>query len=102
MDENTTGHTYWAITGIGYGRGATEAEARENYLSAQQRNFPHLADKILEISWGRVYEVSAEITGFQLGSDVRWSAGEKNYVTPAHVAVVGDIGEVPDWAQVDQ
>lgn len=74
---------YYALTGIGWGRGSTPSEAVENYLSAQRRNFPHLSEDELQEVWGFVWQAPAGTTGF--------------YDSPRGMTWVVDDG-VREWA----
>lgn len=38
--KDYNGAPYWAISGVGYGRGFTAEEAVENYVAIQLRNYP--------------------------------------------------------------
>lgn len=70
---------YYAISGIGYGKGHTPEEAVENYYEIQQRNFRHLHRtkpgriKALKVDAPpTVFHAPEGVNGFILDSVVRW------------------------------
>ena len=96
---------YWAIASIGWGRGSSPSEAVEEYEKAQRRNFPRITDEELAESWGFVWEVPEEVTGFQHGveglyftSEV-WESGQ----LADHIGKrVENVGNVPEAFRVKE
>jgi len=90
---------YFAITGIGWGRGETVDEAKAKYLAAQRRNFPSITDEELDEVWGFVWEAPEGATGFYIDLadlGVRWVDDDGNQVEGGRR--VAPIGTVPEHA----
>ncbi len=96
--------TFYAISGIGWGRGETLVEARKNYREAQFRNFPNLTEENLEASWGFIWETPDGTTGFENGVEgLYWvfanEEGDANLKDPElsdprqRIAYLGDVPE---------
>lgn len=89
---------FWAITGIGYGRGFTADEAVENYRAIQRRNFPHMSSDDLDECWGYVWRAPDGTTGFHADSKVWWELSDDSNVEADPSQRVQPIGRVPAWA----
>lgn len=96
--KDYTGARFYAITGIGYGKGFTAEEAVENYIATQCRNFKASREEVLAESWGRIWQAPEGTIGFVLDSSVQWEVGGE-YVAATPDQRVGDVGNVPDWAK---
>lgn len=71
---------YWAISGIGYGKGATVAEAVATHDEIQQRNYGKmLAVPVAEVPL-IVWEPPVGITGFYLAGEVWWTSEDADFV----------------------
>lgn len=86
---------YWAITGLGYGKGFTPEEAVENYLRIQMRNWQQSREAILDAGWGRVWKAPEGTTGFVADGEIRWEI-DGEYVKAEQDQIVGDVGNVPE------
>jgi len=97
-------NTYWAISGLGWGKGETPEKAVKTYLRVQRQNFRHLsAEEILEAR-GQVLLAPEGATGFAMGFEDSWldadggPLSEIDYPTQ----VVAWIGALPPWAEDPQ
>lgn len=81
---------FYAISGLGYGKGFTPEEAVENYVTTQLRNYPAKStiyktrpkwQEALRTGDAKavVWEAPEGTVGFVLDSRVRWYDAENNY-----------------------
>lgn len=96
-DRNIEDARFWAISGLGYGRGFTPGEAIENYVATQLRNMP-AKNTIFETKpkWekalrtgeakARVWHAPEGVTGFVTDGRLHWLMpgpdGKDVYVDP--------------------
>lgn len=93
--------TYWAITGLGWGRADEAVEAVEVYLRIQKRNFPHLTDEDLAEAWGFVWRAPEGATGFfDDGSGMTWRIGEEDTQPFEQEQKVLNVGNVPQMLRL--
>lgn len=80
--------TYWALSGLGWGRGETPQEAVDNYVEAQMRNYPakHTVFKTrpkfkAALTTGEVkpevWKAPEGYDGFVTGMGAFWTADDK-------------------------
>lgn len=91
---------FYAVTGIGYGKGFTVDEALDNYREAQRRNFSHLSDDELDEAWGFVWAVPETTVGFAADSTIWWELDDGTRVKSDASQRVAEIGRVPDFAKL--
>lgn len=95
-------HIYYAITGIGWGRGETPQAALGAYLNTQLRNFPRLSvDDLLgeDSPWGFIWRSPQGTTGFyDSPSGMFWRVEGSDEGVPFDGATqkVGEVGAVPE------
>lgn len=88
MPENDNTPRYWAISGLGYGKGNTPGEAIENYVAAQKRNLPAKStiygtpkkwDEALRTGEAKadVWRAPDGATGFVLDPSLKWEIDGK-------------------------
>lgn len=84
---------FYAISGIGYGKGFTAEEAEENYYAQQARSFRHLhrtvkgrIAKIKEMAPPSIFKAPADATGFVFDGSVRWTVTEADGSTRMEAA----------------
>ena len=88
--------TYYAITGIGWGRGETPEAAVEEYYRAQKRSWPHLTlSQLDEDFWGFVWNAPEGATGFYAESDLHWRMEDGSVEDSDEAQRVAEIGNVP-------
>lgn len=99
---------FWAISGIGYGKGFTPEEAVENYVKTQLRNYSAKStiyktrpkwEAALRTGDAKpqVWRSPEGFTGFTLGSGLQWTR-EVDGKTEYREAQAGDrveVAEVP-------
>ena len=94
---------YWAISGIGYGKGFSEQEARENYVAIQERNWarmgyagesPDLRTALTEGELQPVTYLAPEgADGFFSDGRVHWTQDGQHM----REATVDDVLTNPHW-----
>lgn len=88
---------FYAITGLGWGRGDSLMVAVEEYLKAQRRSFPHLSQDELEEAWGFVWLAPEGATGFFDGvQGFYWKMGDADSVLFEQSQKVAPIGKLPE------
>jgi hypothetical protein len=87
--------TYYAITGIGWGRGDTIDEALTNYFAHQRRNFRGITDTELDEAWGFVWQAPEGATGFTLDLVLYWQFEDGPPEQADPLQRVWPIGSVP-------
>lgn len=86
---------FYAITGIGWGKGETRQEAKQNYLDAQRRNYRGITDEELDDAWGFVWKAPEGATGFALDMVLYWHMEDGSTVKADPSQRVVTIGAVP-------
>ena len=94
MTETTT-RDYWAITGLGWGRGATAEEAVANYRKAMKRDYPKVNQYDLDEAWGWVWLEPEEATGYWMDSELWWKMEGGTVQKAEDSQRVHTIGNVP-------
>ena len=86
---------YWAISGIGYGKGFTPEEAKANYAKTQLRNHgPQVRDLLENEAAPVVYLAPEGSDGFVHSWDgLTWTAGDDD----VRKAEADDVIENPHW-----
>ena len=88
--------TYYAITGLGWGRGEDAMEAITNYRDIQKRNFRHLSEDDLREAWGFLWKAPEGATGFrQVIGGTEWTT-DGDPIPFAAEDKRADIGNVPE------
>lgn len=90
---------FYAITGLGWGRGDTAQEAIDNYLRVVRKNFPHLSDEERDEVWGFVWEAPEGTTGFFIDNRVHWLDAEERPTVCEPTERRQAIGTLPDWVE---
>ena len=83
MSKDYSNSRFFAISGIGYGKGDSPVEAIENYVASQLRNIPFKStvfktkaefEEALRTGSGQavVWKAPEGATGFVLGMGLRW------------------------------
>lgn len=78
----TPARRYWAISGIGWGRGTSPDEAVQNYIETQQLNHKHLTEE--QLAQGGelgpdVWYAPEGTEGFVLGGKLIWVTADDVY-----------------------
>jgi hypothetical protein len=96
IKEDAMQPTFYAITGLGWGKGDTPIEAVETYLRIQRTNFPHLTDDEITEVWGFVWQAPEDATGFSLDSRLWWQtdAGPREADASERVLPIGVLPDV--------
>jgi hypothetical protein len=91
MSKDYSNSRFFAISGIGYGKGDSPVEAIENYVASQLRNIPFKStvfktkaefEEALRTGSGQavVWKAPEGATGFVLGMGLRWEMSDGQYV----------------------
>lgn len=91
MEQITHTPRYWAISGMGYGKGNTPGEAIENYVATQKRNLPAKStvfktpkawDEALRTGAAKadVWHAPEGTVGFVLDPSLKWETADGTYV----------------------
>lgn len=86
---------YYAITGLGWGRGDTPVEAEQTYLRIQRQNFRSLTDEDLAEAWGFVWQAPEGATGFVMDFQIYWQFEDRDPEVATPDQRVHTIGRVP-------